>query len=110
MTPLQFKASKAAIKAFSKLPEDVQVDFTTALENIINGNEPGMPFEHLNKLGKNIKGIIELKINGSPAFRALYVAKFNNTVYLLHAFTKTSEKADKQALDTAVNRYKDIEK
>lgn len=110
MTRLQFKAPKAAVKALKELPKDVQEDFATAIENIRDGRDPDMLFEHLNKLGKNVKGVIELKINGSPAYRVVYVAKFNNTLYMLHAFTKTSEKADKQALDTAVKRYKDIPK
>jgi phage-related protein len=110
MTRLQFKAPKAAVKALKKLPKDVQEDFVTAIENIRDGRDPDMLFEHLNKLGKNVKGVIELKINGSPAYRMVYVAKFNNTLYMLHAFTKTSEKADKKALDTVVNRYKDIHK
>lgn len=110
MTRLQFKAPNAAIKALKKLPEDIQEDFLTAIEEVRNGQNPNMIFEHLNKLGRNIKGVIELKINGSPAYRVVYVAKFNNTLYLLHAFTKTSNKADKQALNTAVKRYKDIPK
>ncbi|VAW51028.1 hypothetical protein MNBD_GAMMA06-1013 [hydrothermal vent metagenome] len=44
--------------------------------------------------------------NGSPAYRTVYVAKFVDTVYVLHSFTKTTNGVDKQAMKTAKGRYK----
>jgi phage-related protein len=55
------------------------------------------------------KGAIELKINGSPAFRSIYCAKYNDTVYILHSFSKTTNGVDKKAMKTAKERYKLIE-
>jgi phage-related protein len=54
------------------------------------------------------KGAIELIENGSPAYRAVYCAKYLDTVYILHAFTKTNNSVDKKAMDTASKRYKDM--
>jgi phage-related protein len=102
--------SGAAKRAFDKLPKDAKEDFAKALQDVVNGRTPSMDFNPLNDLGKGIKGVIELKINGSPAYRTVYVAKFNNKVYLLHAFTKTTNGVDKQAMNVVVKRYKEIPK
>ncbi|MGO6747887.1 type II toxin-antitoxin system RelE/ParE family toxin [Rhizobium ruizarguesonis] len=51
---------------------------------------------------------MELRENGSPGYRAVYCAKHLDTVYVIHAFTKTSEKADRKEMDTALSRYKEM--
>lgn len=109
MKKLQF-VSNAADKEFRALPESAQQDFAKSLQAVIEGEDPKLPFKALNKLGKNIKGVIELIINGSPAYRVVYVAKFNDTVYILHSFKKTTEGVDRPAMDTVVKRYKQIPK
>ncbi len=53
-------------------------------------------------------GVIELKINGSPAFRCVYIAKFLNTVVVLHSFEKTTNGVDRQAMKTVEKRYKEL--
>ncbi len=102
--------SEAALRDFRKLPKPEQEDFAKALNDVLEGRKPSMPFKQLNGLGKNIKGVVELIINGSPAYRVVYVAKFNNTLYILHAFTKTTNGVDKKAMDVVVKRYKEIPK
>jgi phage-related protein len=105
----QIKAGVAAIRAFKKLPKTVQDDFAKALEDIRIGRTPRMEFKPLNNLGKNVTGIFELIINGSPAFRVVYVAKIKGVVHLLHAFTKTTNGVDKKAMKVVIQRYKDID-
>lgn len=53
-------------------------------------------------------GVIELKENGSPAYRAVYCAKYLNTVYVLHAFTKTTNGVDRRAMEIVRQRYKEM--
>jgi phage-related protein len=110
MSQRELIATAAVKRDFKKFPKNVQEDFAKALQDVMNGRRPGMEFEPLNNLAKNIKGVIELKINGSPAYRAVYVAKFKDKVHLLHAFTKTTNGVDKKAMDVVVKRYKEIEK
>ena len=43
-------------------------------------------------------------------YRILYVAKFAETVYVLHCFKKTTEKTSKSDKDLAAKRYKDLVK
>ncbi len=50
-------------------------------------------------------GAIELIENGSPAYRAVYCCKYLETVFVLHAFTKTTNGVDRKELDTAKERY-----
>jgi phage-related protein len=101
--------SDAALRAFKELPKDVQEDFATSLQEVLEGRDPKLNFKHLN-LGKGVKGVIELIINGSPAFRVAYVTKFNNTLYILHAFTKTAQGVDEKAMKLVAKRYKEIPK
>jgi len=39
-------------------------------------------------------------------FRTIYAAKFADTVFILHSFTKTTNGVDKKAMKTAKQRYK----
>jgi phage-related protein len=97
--------SDAAERAFQKLPRDVQEDFVKALDDLQKERTPSMPFKYLKAVGK---GAIELIINGSPAYRTIYVAKYNDTIYILHAFTKTTNGTDQPAINVAKERYKKI--
>jgi phage-related protein len=38
----------------------------------------------------------------------IYVAKFENAVYVLHCFNKKSQKTTKKDIDLAAKRYKDL--
>ncbi|WP_312867258.1 type II toxin-antitoxin system RelE/ParE family toxin [Rhizobium sp. RHZ02] len=49
--------------------------------------------------------MIELIENGSPAYRAVYCAKYD-TVFVLHAFTKTTNGVDRAAMKTVDERFK----
>ena len=40
------------------------------------------------------------------AFRVIYVAKFNDAVYVLHAFQKKTRETAKADIDLAARRYK----
>ncbi len=52
--------------------------------------------------------MIELIENGSPAFRLMYCAKYLDSVYILHAFTKTTNGVDRAAMATVEKRYKEM--
>jgi phage-related protein len=42
------------------------------------------------------------------AFRVLYVAKFDDAVYVLHCFRKKTQKTSKADLNLAAQRYRDL--
>jgi len=95
--------SDAAEREYMALPDNVKREFGTSLRAIQLNRKPFLPLTSLPAIGA---GVIELKINGSPAFRCIYCAKFADTVVVLHSFIKTTNGVDKQAMKTALARYK----
>jgi phage-related protein len=60
----------------------------------------------MNTVGQGVK---EIRIRDADgAFRVIYVAKFADTVYVLHCFKKKTEKTSKVDLDLAAKRYRDL--
>lgn len=49
---------------------------------------------------------MELKINGRPAYRCMYVVRKNGDVVVLHATAKTSQGQSKQLVRTTSLRLK----
>jgi phage-related protein len=97
--------SEAAEKEYKDLPDKIQDEFGKDLRRIQYGEEPRLSVTHLDSVGQ---GVIELRKNGSPAFRCVYVAKYLNTVFVLHSFRKTTNGVDKQAMKTAEQRFKEL--
>ncbi|MDD5034417.1 MAG: type II toxin-antitoxin system RelE/ParE family toxin [Methylococcaceae bacterium] len=48
--------------------------------------------------------------DAAGAFRVIYIAKFADTVYVLHCFQKKTQKTSKTDLDLAAKRYRDLMK
>jgi phage-related protein len=55
-------------------------------------------------------GAYEIRVHddGNNEFRVIYVAKFEECLYVLHAFQKKSKTTPKKDIDLAKDRYKDI--
>ena len=53
-------------------------------------------------------GVREIRIYHEGHFRVIYVAKFDDAVYLLHAFQKKTQKTRKQDVEIARQRLKAI--
>ncbi|TPK57248.1 type II toxin-antitoxin system RelE/ParE family toxin [Mesorhizobium sp. B2-4-19] len=98
--------NEAAKKAFLELPKDIMKQFGTDLQAVQNGERPFS--DHTNIKESVGPGAIELIENGSPAYRAVYCAKYDDTVFVLHAFTKTTNGVDRKAMKTAKERYKEM--
>lgn len=97
--------NEAARKEYSDLPKEIQDEFGKNLQLVQRGESPYLNIKHLKNIGP---GTVELIINGSPAFRCLYVAKYMNMVFVLHSFTKTTNGVDRQAMKIAEQRYKEM--
>ncbi len=54
-------------------------------------------------------GVIEIRVHSQTEHRVLYVAKFQEAVYVLHAFEKKSRRSRKADLDLARSRLKEVE-
>jgi phage-related protein len=54
-------------------------------------------------------GVREIRVRDeAEAFRVMYVTRFNNAVYVLHAFQKKSQKTEQRDLDLASTRLRQI--
>jgi phage-related protein len=54
-------------------------------------------------------GVQEIRIrDAAGAFRAIYVSKFADAVYVLHCFQKKSQKTSRTDLALAEKRYRDL--
>ena len=99
--------NEAARRAYMALPDELQQQFGVDLLAVQKGEAPISPFKDIS--GSVGAGSIELIENGSPAFRAVYCAKFEETVVVLHAFTKTAQGVDKPNMALAAKRYSIME-
>lgn len=96
--------SEAVKKEFKKVcPKPVAIQFITQLDGRVARNlQPTCKFDHLGD------GVIELKINGSPAFRCVYTTKIPGRVIVLHTFAKTSEGPDHKNVKLAKSRARKL--
>ena len=75
------------------------------LDQIQRGREPD-DWKPMNAVGR---GVREIRIrDAAGAFRVLYVAKFDDAVYVLHCFQKKTQKTSKADLNLAAQRYRDL--
>lgn len=51
-------------------------------------------------------GVREIRVHTGEEFRVMYVAKFSEGVYVLHAFEKRTEQTAKHDIDVAKSRFR----
>lgn len=94
---------KAVRKEMGAIPAAVQQEIQVSLEMALLGLQPAMRHEKLKSAGA---GVIELKRNGSPAYRCTYVVDKKGNVVVLHVKSKTTQGQDRQLVKTTVQRRK----
>jgi phage-related protein len=53
-------------------------------------------------------GVYEIRVHVLGEWRVIYVAKFADTVYVLHVFHKKTQQTRKEDIDLATARYKQL--
>lgn len=51
-------------------------------------------------------GVKEIRLHGSNEYRVLYVAKFAEAIYVLHAFIKKTQQTSRADIDLAKTRFR----
>ena len=69
------------------------------------GFEPS-DWKPMSSIGKGVK---EIRIHVEGEFRVLYIAKFAEAIYVLHAFQKKTQKTPKRGIDIAKTRFRELE-
>ena len=55
-------------------------------------------------------GVREIRVHADGEFRVIYIAVFDEAVYVLHAFQKKTRKTAKTDIDLAKRRFKELMK
>ncbi len=89
------------------LPEDVRGDLADALARLDAGHTLSMPLSRtMPSIGK---GVHELRLKDrSGAYRVVYAIVKGGTVYVLHAFKKTTRTTPRPNIDVARIRLKEV--
>lgn len=98
--------SDAAEREYKNFPENIQDDFGKALRIIQYNGSPDIEVAPLSGFSVSV---LELKINGSPAYRCVYTTKYLDTIVVLHSFVKTKNGPDRQAMQVATQRLKELQ-
>ena len=64
-----------------------------------------MDFKPLLAVGS---GVYEIRIHALGEWRVIYVAKFDDAVYVLHAFHKKTQKTRREDIELAARRYRQL--
>jgi phage-related protein len=103
LKPVEFRGS--ALDDLRVFPQAARREAGHQLAQVQHGREPD-DWKPMNTVGR---GVREIRIrDAAGAFRVLYVAQFDDAVYVLHCFQKKTQKTSKADLNLAAQRYRDL--
>ena len=82
-------------------PANIRSDAGYQLELVQRGETPA-DFKPMPDVGS---GVMEIRLHGDNEYRVFYVARFEESVYVLHCFVKKSQSTRKADLDLGRQRY-----
>jgi phage-related protein len=93
--------SKNEIERFSLRAKQRVITALTAISAGINLTP--YEFKYMATVGP---GVYELRIKVEKQYRVFYVAKFEEAIYILHAFEKKTQQTPTKEIQLGVSRYK----
>ena len=102
MKPLKFIGS--SLSDLRDFPVEARRLAGFELWQVQNGLMPS-DFKPLLNVGQ---GAYEIRVRVSGEWRVIYVARFADSVYVLHAFRKKTQKTRKEDIEIASRRYRQI--
>lgn len=98
--PLYFVGS--ALEDLRAFPRASRQEAGYQLDRVQSGLDPS-DWKPMPTVGH---GVREIRIHYKGQYRVIYMAKFDNAVYVLHAFQKKTQKTRKQDIEIAKRRIK----
>jgi phage-related protein len=93
-------------KVLRSWPKPVRVDFGIALAEMQQGRPAALPVRPMPSIGTRV---FELKDGDADKwYRLVYLARVQDTIYVLHCFTKNTGKTEKHDLALAEKRLKEV--
>lgn len=102
MKPLKFIGS--SLSDLGDFPDDARRAAGFELWQVQSGLMPS-DFRPMFEVGP---GAYEIRVRLMGEWRVIYVARFANAVYVLHAFRKKTQQTAKADIDLARRRYRQI--
>lgn len=102
MKKLRFIGS--SLDDLKNFPAEARRNAGFELDTVQRGSMPS-DFKPLLSVGA---GAYEIRIHVQGEWRVIYVAKFDDAVYVLHAFHKTTQKTRREDIELAARRYKQL--
>ena len=90
-----------SLNTVRSFPESVRKLVGQELRFVQAGSMP-TDFKPMTTVGA---GAYEIRVRSGNQYRVIYVAKFSESVYVLHSFIKTTPKTSKPDLDMAKAQY-----
>ena len=93
-----------SLRRIREFPEKARHDAGYQLNRVQHGIDPedGKPMP---TVGLSVR---EIRIHEEGEYRVLYLAKFAEAVYVLHAFSKKTRKTPKRDIDLAGERFRAV--
>jgi phage-related protein len=102
VNPLTFLGS--SLDDLRNFPDEARKAAGFELYSVQRGLEP-RDWKPMPGIGRGVK---KIRIHVMGEWRIIYVAKFEDAVYVLHSFQKKSQKTNRQDIEIARKRYKQI--
>lgn len=101
--PLRFLGN--SLECLRQFPEDARHNAGYQLEQVQHGKQP-TDFKPMPSVGK---GVEELRVwDDSGTYRVLYIARYAEAVYVLHAFQKKARATSERDIELARTRYAEL--
>ncbi len=94
-----------ALEVIKRFPLDAKKEAGHQLDQVQRGRDPD-DWKPFNSVGVGVKEI-RIKEKGG-VFRVMYIAKYADFIYVLHAFQKKTQKTEQKDIDLARQRLKEI--
>ena len=102
MKPIEWTGS--SLEAVRGFPESARQQVGYQLYRVQTGLDP-TDWKPMSIIGANVR---ELRIHVRDEYRLIYVATFEEAVYVLHAFQKKTRKTTKRDLSLATSRLTEL--
>lgn len=101
---MQWRGS--SYKDLLSFPDESRREVGYQLGFVQLGFEP-CDWKPMSSIGQGVK---EIRIHVEGEFRVLYIAKYEEAIYVLHAFQKKTQKTPKRDIDIAKTRFRELER
>jgi phage-related protein len=91
----------SSLEDISSFPQEAKRKAGFELRKIQQGEDP-TDFKSMLIVGK---GVREIRIRTEDVYRIFYVAKFEESLYVLHAFQKKTQKTTTEDIELGRSRY-----